>query len=51
MCSEMILKTHYIARVLQSGLSIIENQDLHHKDKWSRQKNNLISTKQQKQNQ
>lgn len=45
MWSEMIVKSHYAARVLQSGLSVIENQDLHHKDKWSRQKNNLISTK------
>lgn len=36
MWSEMILKTHYTARVLQSGLSIRENQDLHHKDKWNR---------------
>lgn len=49
MWSELILKPHYTARALQSGLGINENQDLHHKDKWSSKKNNLIPTKQQKQ--
>lgn len=49
MWSELILKAHYTARALQSGLSVKENQDLHHKDKLSSKKINLIPTKQQKQ--